>query len=57
VHGVGREFAAIRPGHRAELINRHLTEHRLVAQRLEDLAFKLAGQVYCACNPVVELDV
>jgi hypothetical protein len=57
VHGVGREVGAVRPADRAELVNRHLTEYRLVAQRLENLAVKLAGQVYHACNTVVELNV
>jgi hypothetical protein len=33
-----------------------LAKYRFVPQRLENLAVKLGGEVYCACNPVVELD-
>src|SRR5439155_238478 len=57
VHGVGSQIEAVRPAHRAEFIDRHLTEYRLVAQRLEHLAGEFAGQVYGARNAVVELDV
>jgi hypothetical protein len=57
VHGVGREVEAVRPAYRAELVRCDLAEYRFVPQRLENLTGKLAGEVYCACNPVVELDV
>src|SRR5271167_3728632 len=57
VHGVGSQVEAVRPAHGAEFIDRHLTEYRLVAQRLEHLAGEFAGQVYGPRNTVVELDV
>jgi hypothetical protein len=57
VHGVGREVGAVRPAYRAEFVHWDLAEYRFVPQRLENLAVKLAGEVYCACNAIVELDV
>jgi hypothetical protein len=57
VHGVGSQVRAVRPAHRAELVDRYLTEHCLVAQWLKHFAVELAGQVYRARNPVIELDV
>jgi hypothetical protein len=44
----GQHAAPIRPPSQAE--------YRFVPQRLENLAVKLAGEVYCACNAIVELD-
>jgi hypothetical protein len=57
VHGVGSQVEAVWPAHRAEFIDRHLTEYRLVAQGLEHHSGEFAGQVYSARNAVVELDV
>src|SRR5712692_8722510 len=54
VHGVWREVGAVRPADRAELVHCHLTEDRLVAQGLEHFAVKFAGEVYRACNPVLD---
>jgi len=51
-----RSVGAVRTTDRAELVHRHLTENRLVAQGLEHFAVKLAGEVNRACNPVVERD-
>jgi hypothetical protein len=56
VHGIGREVGAVRPAYRAEFVHSDLAEYRLVPKRLENLAVKLAGEVYCACNAIVELD-
>jgi hypothetical protein len=57
VHCVGCQVEAVGPADSTEFVNLYFTEHGLVAQGLEYLAVKLAGQFARARHPVVEFDL